>query len=85
MDECPDQEGFQTNPDQCLQVLPVVIDSPAEPPAEAPSEVLGVVIAKAPELPRTGATTGPLLALALALIAFGAGAVLLGRERSALI
>jgi LPXTG-motif cell wall-anchored protein len=86
VDECPDQEGFQDNPDQCLLVLPEVIEPPAEPPAVAPTEVLGEVIVQAPaQLPRTGATTLPLLAVGLSLILFGAGAVLLGRERSALI
>jgi LPXTG-motif cell wall-anchored protein len=84
VDECPDQEGFQTNPDQCLLVLPEVIEPPAEPPAEAPTEVLGEVVVRAPELPRTGATTVPLLAVGLSLILFGAGAVLFGRERTAL-
>jgi hypothetical protein len=83
VDECPDQDGLQTNPDQCLQVLPEVIV--VDPPAEEPSEVQGVVVVKAPELPRTGATTGPLLVLGLALIVFGAAAMRLGRERSALI
>jgi LPXTG-motif cell wall-anchored protein len=85
VDECPDQEGFQDNPDQCLLVLPEVIEPPAEPPAVAPTEVLGEVIVQAPaQLPRTGATTLPLLAVGLSLILFGAGAVLFGRERTAL-
>ena len=86
-DECPDQEGFQDNVDQCVEVQPdvVVPESPVVPeaPVEAPTDVEGVVVTR--ELPRTGSTTLPLLQVGLGLILLGAGAVLFGRERTALI
>jgi LPXTG-motif cell wall-anchored protein len=45
--------------------------------------VEGVVVTR--ELPRTGSTTLPLLQVGLGLILLGAGALLFGRERTALI
>jgi hypothetical protein len=87
VDECPENPGVQTNSDQCLEVLPEVVTpvTPAVPetPAEPPTEVEGVVIPRT--LPRTGTTTLPLLELGLGLILLGAGAMLFGRERTALI
>ena len=77
---------MQTNPDQCLEVLPEVVTPPTpavpDTPA-APTEVAGVVIPRT--LPKTGTTTLPLLEIGLGLILLGAGAVLFGRERTALI
>jgi LPXTG-motif cell wall-anchored protein len=85
-DQCPDQDGFQDNVDQCVEVLPDVIvpETPDVPDVPAvPTEVEGEVVAR--ELPRTGTTTLPLLQVGLGLILLGAGAVLFGRERTALI
>ena len=68
-------------------VLPDVIvpDAPVVPeaPAEAPSIVAGIVVTR--ELPRNGSTALPLLQVGLGLILLGAGAMLFGRERTALI
>jgi LPXTG-motif cell wall-anchored protein len=52
-------------------------------PEEPESEVLGVVVER--QLPVTGSTTLPLLQVGFGLILLGAGAVLFGRERPALI
>ena len=67
------------------EVLPEVITPPVVPaaPEEPESEVLGVVVER--QLPVTGSTTLPLLQVGFGLILLGAGAVLFGRERPALI
>ena len=79
--ECPVGVGFVAMA-VCTEVEPEVVE-PETPPAAQPTEVAGVVIPRT--LPRTGTTTLPLLEIGLGLILLGAGALLFGRERTALI
>jgi len=90
VDQCPDalNPGVQLDATLCnvpeIDVAVVVINPPA---VQLPTEVQGEVISRtAPaQLPRTGTNTLPLLQLGLGLIVLGAGAMLLGRARTALI
>ncbi len=100
MDECPTLPGVQLNPDDCLvQVLPTppierpttpespetpeVPETPETPAPQQPTNVGGVVVPRT--LPQTGTDALPFVELGLGMILLGAGAVLFGRERTALI
>ncbi len=88
---CPDGSTPDGNGSCDLppEVLPEVTEPPvvpADPPAAPVAEVKGEVITRsAPaQLPRTGTDTQPLLEVGFGLILLGAGAMLFGRERTAL-
>lgn len=87
VDECPDDLGLQTNPDQCS--VPEVIAPEVITPEV---QVAGIQLVKAPtapvavaaaQLPRTGTDTIPMLQLGLGLIILGVGALVFGREQTA--
>lgn len=59
---------------------PQVVGTTAQPQ----SQVLGNVVGRSAQLPRTGNDALPLLELGLGMVLLGAGAVLFGRERTAL-
>jgi hypothetical protein len=86
VDECPDDPGFQTNPDQCTvpEVLPAepVAPSVTPTPTTAAPQVQGEVVTRAPQqLPRTGTDAVPTVQIGLGLLLLGAGAMLAGKGR----
>ena len=65
-------------------VTPAVPEAPA-PSALPAAQVQGEVITRPAELPRTGASTLPMVQIGLGMILLGAGAVLWGRVGTALV
>lgn len=84
-DACPTVDGVQADTTLCPPIVedtvvtqPVVTPTPA-----APTQVAGVQIVRAAELPRTGAGTSRAALLGIGFLLMGAGALLFGREQTA--
>lgn len=72
----------------CEQVEDVVItNTPKTPvtPEVQPTQVAGVQVTQAQELPRTGNTTLPLIEIGVGLMLMGAGALLVGKGQTSAI
>lgn len=81
VDACPTVDGVQTDTTLCPPVVEGNVITTTT--TAAPTQVAGVQVVRAAELPRTGAGTSRAALLGIGFLLLGAGALLLGREQTA--
>jgi hypothetical protein len=81
-DACPTVDGVQTDTSLCPPIVENTVVTQSVVATTVPTQVAGIQVVRAAELPRTGSGTARAALLGVGFLLLGAGALLVGREQT---